>query len=78
MTPGERVKPDPGQAGALEKLMDGEQGRMRAWWPGTVHRPPLLPFLFILARPGWGLPGCALVVAWCGMPAVCGVRTGDG
>ena len=77
VTPGEHVKPGPGQAGALEKLMDGGQGRMRAWRPGTTHRPPLLPFLFILARPGCGLPTCAPVVAWCGMPAVCGVRTGE-
>ena len=77
MTPGERVKPDPGQAGALEKLMDGGEGRMRAWWLGTAHQPPP-HLLFILTRPGCGLPTCALVVAWCGMPAACGVRTGDG
>ena len=71
MTPGEHVKPDPGQAGALEKLMDGGQGRVRAWRPGTAHRPPLLPFLSILARPGCGLPTCAPVVAWRGAGFPC-------
>ena len=51
---------------------------MRARWLGTAHRPPLLPFLFILSRPGCGPHVCAVVVAWCAVLTVCGVCVTDG